>query len=249
MPLFENGDPNYFNATRHPLPCLLFVLPLLLVYEGCVYTLGGSHPEVLRNGADNWLRLGLGALGVTFSWVPPLLLLLLFGSWAYVRRAGRPKDLIGTLSGMGIESVAYALGLWGISWLVVPMLRNTGIEMAAADTPAETNPILQIVPYIGAGIYEEALFRLTLFSSLAWILKRLEILPSLGIILAALASATLFSTAHHIGPQGQPYSNYLFVFRLIAGLYFAALFQLRGFGIAVGAHACYNVMVSVSSGA
>ena len=30
-----------------------------------------------------------------------------------------------------------------------------------------------------------------------------------------------------------------------AGLYFALLFQLRGFGIAVGTHACYNVMVSV----
>ena len=33
---------------------------------------------------------------------------------------------------------------------------------------------------------------------------------------------------------------------MVAGLYFAVLFQLRGFGVAVGAHAIYNVMVSVS---
>jgi hypothetical protein len=38
------------------------------------------------------------------------------------------------------------------------------------------------------------------------------------------------------------------VFRLVAGLYFAALFQYRGFGIAVGAHACYNLMVGISDG-
>ena len=36
-----------------------------------------------------------------------------------------------------------------------------------------------------------------------------------------------------------------FLFRLLAGMYFALLFELRGFGVAVGAHACYNVMVSV----
>jgi membrane protease YdiL (CAAX protease family) len=65
-------------------------------------------------------------------------------------------------------------------------------------------------------------------------------------VLAALASATLFSTAHHVGPYGQPYSNYLFLFRLAAGLYFALLYHLRGFGIAVGAHACYNVLVSIT---
>jgi hypothetical protein len=58
-------------------------------------------------------------------------------------------------------------------------------------------------------------------------------------------AAALFSTAHHLGPYGQPYSTYLFVFRLLAGLSFALLFQARGFGVAVGSHACYNVMISV----
>jgi hypothetical protein len=243
----ESKDSGYFDATRHPLPCLLFVLPLLLAYEGCVSFLGGPHPEVLRNGADNWLRMGLAAVGVTLSWVPPALLLVLFGVWCFVRRQGMPGDLVGTLTGMGIESVSYALGLWGMSWLLTPLLKHAGVEMAAG-TVTEAHPLLQIVPYIGAGIYEEALFRLLLFSCLAWVLKKVEIFPLLGVVLAAFGSATLFSTAHHIGPQGQPYSNYLFVFRLMAGLYFALLYQTRGFGVAVGAHACYNVMVSVSSG-
>ncbi len=75
----------------------------------------------------------------------------------------------------------------------------------------------------------------------------MEVNGLLAVPLAATASALLFSAAHHIGPYGQAYSNYLFLFRLLAGLYFAVLFQFRGFGIAVGAHACYNLMVSIGA--
>ena len=55
---------DYFPATRHPWPCFLFLLPLLVLYEAGVLLLGGMHPETLRNGADNWLRWGLGSMGV-----------------------------------------------------------------------------------------------------------------------------------------------------------------------------------------
>src|SRR5207249_340059 len=64
----------YLSATRHPWPCLWFVLPLLAAYEAGVLSLGGPHPETIRNGADHWLRYGLGAMGVRFFWVPPALL-------------------------------------------------------------------------------------------------------------------------------------------------------------------------------
>ena len=36
-----------------------------------------------------------------------------------------------------------------------------------------------------------------------------------------------------------------FLFRVLAGLYFTAIYQFRGFGIAVGAHACYDVLVGI----
>jgi hypothetical protein len=236
----------YMPATRHPWPCLLFVVPLVAAYEGGVVLLGGAHPETLRNGADNWLRCGLTALGVQFFWVPPAALLLVFLLWTWGRWGDRPRDLVGVLTGMAIESVTFALGLWALSRGLAPLLAHFGVELAV---PAPGEPALrQVVTYLGAGIYEEALFRLVLFTGLAALLRSLEVGGPLAAILAALASATLFSTAHHIGPYGQPYSNYLFLFRLAAGLYFALLYQTRGFGIAVGAHACYNVMISVGAG-
>ena len=84
-----------------------------------------------------------------------------------------------------------------------------------------------------------------LSAAMVWLLRRMEAAKMVAVLLAAPASATLFSAAHHLGPYGQPYDNYLFLFRLAAGVYFALLYQWRGFGVAVGAHACYNLMVSV----
>jgi hypothetical protein len=237
----------YFQATRHPWPCTLFVLPLLVSYEVGVLCLGGPHPEALRNGADNWLRCGLAALGLPFVWLPPLALLLMLAAWNLRRREDRPDDLVGTLSGMGVESTMFALGLWGVSRALYPLLRQLGVALAAVR-PADEPAWGPVVTYLGAGIYEEALFRLALFSALVWLLRRVEAPTPLAVGLAAAASAALFSAAHHLGPYGQPYGNYLFLFRLAAGVYFALLYQMRGFGVAVGAHAVYNLMVSVGVG-
>ena len=206
----------YVLATRHPWPCLLFLLPLLLIYECGVVWLGGTQPEALRNGADHWLR------------------------WN-----DRPGDLFGLWLGMAIESVLFALGLWALSRALGPLLDELGIELN--QSPRLTHAVGQIVTFIGAGIYEETLFRLMLFAGLAWLLRRLVGLL-LATLLAALASAALFSAAHHIGPFGEPFNAYVFLFRALAGLYFAGLLQLRGFGIAVGAHACYDVLVGASVG-
>jgi hypothetical protein len=238
----------YLTATRHPWPCLLFVLPLVTAYELGVLELGGTHPESLRNGADNWLRYGLTYLGLSFFWLPPAALVLAFFLWTLRRWPDRPRDLLGVLTGMALESVTFALGLWLVSRGVPPLLEHFGVGLSLSTQPASPAVLRQAVTYLGAGIYEEALFRLVLFTTLAALLRWIDAGGVLAPLLAALASATLFAIAHHIGPYGQPYSNYLFVFRLLAGLYFALLYQLRGFGVAVGSHACYNVMISVGAG-
>jgi hypothetical protein len=238
---------SYVGATRHPWPCLLFVLPLLAAYEFCVLQLGGDHPEIVRNGADNWVRVALAAGGVSYSWLPPAVLALVFVIRSQLNWSDRPTDLIGVLSGMALESVAFALGLWAMSRALPQLLVRWGITLATEGQSGVGPGTVRLVSYLGAGIYEEALFRLLLYSGLLKLFQftGLPLLPSA--LAAATASAAAFSAAHHLGPYGQPYSNYVFLFRLAAGLYFAALYQWRGFGIAVGAHACYNVMIGVGS--
>ena len=235
----------YVLATRHPWPCLLFLLPLLLIYECGVVWLGGTQPEALRNGADHWLRWALESFGLNQLYWPPVLLGGVLFLWGWLRWNDRPGDLFGLWLGMAIESVLFALGLWALSRALGPLLDELGIELN--QSPRLTHAVGQIVTFIGAGIYEETLFRLMLFAGLAWLLRRLVGLL-LATLLAALASAALFSAAHHIGPFGEPFNAYVFLFRALAGLYFAGLLQLRGFGIAVGAHACYDVLVGASVG-
>ena len=59
------------------------------------------------------------------------------------------------------------------------------------------------------------------------------------------ASSLLFAGAHHLGSHGEPFDPIVFSFRAAAGMYFAFLYCWRGYGIAVGAHAGYDVLVGV----
>ncbi len=92
--------------------------------------------------------------------------------------------------------------------------------------------------FLGAGLYEEALFRLASIPLLFRVL-RLVLVPALpACTLAITASSLLFSLAHHAGAPGEAFTWFAFVFRWLAGVFFAWVFVARGFGVAVGTHTC-----------
>jgi len=97
---------------------------------------------------------------------------------------------------------------------------------------------------LGAGLYEELLFRVLLVGSVAWAGRRLlGWWPLVAGIWAALFGAVVFSGFHYIGPYGDQFTLYSFVFRTIAGLAFSALFLLRGFGITAWTHGLYDAFL------
>lgn len=106
-----------------------------------------------------------------------------------------------------------------------------------------------IVTGIGAGIYEELLFRLILICLLMLVFQDiLRFSRKNAIILSVLVSAGLFSAHHHVVfLNGQltlcaPIDWMAFAFRTIAGIYFAILFAIRGFAITAGTHAFYDII-------
>jgi hypothetical protein len=231
----------YRKATLHPWSCLLFLLPLLAAYEVGVVWVGGTEADALRNGVDAWLRWALESFGLNQLYFVPALVALIFVVWSALRYEDRPNDLPGVWLGMAIESVVFGLGLWGLSRAMGPLVDALTVELSPAAAPGEG--VAQVVTYVGAGIYEELVFRLVLYSGLVVVLRALKTPVLLAVPLSAMVSATLFAGAHHIGPYGEAFDDYVFLFRVLAGLYFAALYQFRGFGIAVGAHACFDVLV------
>jgi hypothetical protein len=127
---------SYWQATRHPGPCLLFLAPLLAAYEIGVVKLGGATPLALRNGADAWLRWGLETFGVQARHAAPALVVAVLGVWFWRKRFTTPDDLPGLCLGMALESVVAALALWGLSRAYGPTLDYYGITLAAAADAA-----------------------------------------------------------------------------------------------------------------
>src|SRR5216683_2683696 len=62
-------------------------------------------------------------------------------------------------------------------------------------------------------------------------------------IAATIAGAAIFSAFHYIGPYGDRWQLYSFAFRMVAGLFFSALYLVRGFGITAWTHALYDVLL------
>lgn len=239
---------SYLRATQHPWPCLMFMLPLLTAYETGVYLLGGMQSQALRNGADAWLRWVLDVYGIQPFVAAPLIIVAVFFVWSVKRVGDRPDHTWSTVAGMWLESVLFAFGLWAIGYNFEPILRATGITLATTEITIKTDVLRQIITFVGAGIYEEVVFRLFLITGVAALLKCAAVPNWAALLLAGVSSALLFAAAHHIGPYGEPMDPYRFVYRTIAGIYFALLFWFRGFGIAVGTHALYDVLVGVKFG-
>ncbi|HEY2783718.1 MAG TPA: CPBP family intramembrane glutamic endopeptidase [Fimbriiglobus sp.] len=238
---------DYFSATRHPWATFLFLVPLLAAYEIGVAHYGGQHTDV-RNGADAWLRWGLDRYGITQLWVVPAAVAVYFLIRAVLAWESRPKDTLATLFGMAVECVVYGVLLWAVSRNFKPILDQLGVSLTVSPVRFEAPPASKLVTFVGAGIYEEVIFRLGLFTLLSVLFRTMLLPKPLAIVVAAVVGSLLFAAAHHVGENGDPFQPTVFAFRTLAGLYFNMLYVTRGFGIAVGAHAGYDVLVGVAVG-
>ncbi len=232
--------PSYFHASESARASLYFLIPFVLFYEfGTWYfTFDASTNTEQRIVAFSMLRDSLAALGATARWVAPATVIsILVGLTIFRREKVRVTPL--TLGGMLAESLLLAVPLILISALVArvqwPML--AGFESAGSDA----------VLSVGAGIYEELIFRLIGFALLHFVLSDfLGLRASVALPAMVILSGVLFSLYHYWGPE--PFAVQTFVFRTIAGSYFGMLMLWRGFGITAGCHAAYDIIICVLRG-
>jgi membrane protease YdiL (CAAX protease family) len=225
----------YWIESQRPLASLVFIAPLLIIYEAGVLLLG------VQNGADAFMRRLLEMLGFGQYFLLPVLTVCILLGWHYLAR--QPWQLSGgILSAMAVESLLMGLCLRVILFFqdaLFHVFHNSVVVSIREKIP-------EAVGFLGAGIYEELLFRLILLSLLAWALRHAGATPRMSMILAAILMSLLFAAAHHVGPSGEPVLWFHFLFRFVAGMYFSILFIYRGFGIAVGSHAAYDLVAWLS---
>lgn len=220
--------------------CLLFIFPLLLAYQiGVVFasTINGvdfvTHAMFAlvdhERGDYLLLQLALCAVYVT-----------VLVQWR--RRGVLVRD---SFLPMLLESSIYALTLGSV--IIVIMQEVLGFSLAAGLSQGAPMALRKtgesLIVALGAGVYEELVFRLGVMAGGAAVLTRLDIRPSMAIIIAAAASAVLFSLAHHSGAHGEPFELAVFTYRLLAGGVFCLIFYYRSLAHAVYTHFLYDLYV------
>jgi hypothetical protein len=239
----------YWRASRAPRHSLTFALPLLLLYELLAFTLSGHALAGVRNGADVLLkslfigfggRHGLAAFGALLLSTGALLVA------RDIRRGGRLEVRMFPM--MAAESIVYALTLGLVVGALTGLLLG-GLTVAGERLAVQTGGLglaTQLMISLGAGIYEELLFRVLLVGALAYAGRRfLGWRPWTAGVLAAVVGAIVFSAFHYVGPYGDPLELPSFTFRALAGLVFSAMYLARGFGITAWAHALYDVFLTL----
>ena len=239
---------DYGHASRATRYSLLFALPLLMLYQVlAAFVPPGPGGIGVRNGADVLLEAVF--VWIAGAWGPRLFMLCLIaaGVWLVAKdvRAHRGSLSPVVLGGMLVESIALAL-VFGIivGTLTAALLGAPPPPMAIPFAGQQLSRWTILMLSLGAGIYEELLFRVVLVGLFAWAGHRLlGLRPLIAGLIATLLGALIFSAFHYIGPYGDRFDIYSFVFRTIAGLFFSALYLLRGFGITAWTHALYDVLL------
>ena len=232
---FSRNLHDYFWRSSSPLTVLLFLLPLIILYEiGTRYYASDwvRHTET-RVLAFNLMRQFLGLFGATGQYLPCMAVVGILLAWHIARKD--PWDLhVGTAGMMLLESCLLAipvLALGNIVGYMLPLYTPTDAWKSG------------VVLGIGAGIYEELIFRLMAFTLLDILLvDLLQINRRSALIVIAFSSSILFAAYHYWSPQSDLFRWRDFIFRTLAGLYFGVLFLVRGFGVTAGSHTAYDVM-------
>jgi hypothetical protein len=233
-PRAEAAPGGYFHWSRDPAVGLFAVLPLWLAYEVLRWWFVPGE----RNGAEMFLLHELQRLD-------PRVHIVLSGLFAVLLLAAarslvaRDVPWARVVLVTAVEGTMYAL-------LLGPLASHLAASAARvlAMAPAHDSGLLgDLVGSIGAGVFEELVFRLGLMSALVWIgmrALRAWAMPTwLAGVFGAIASGLVFSWFHHL--CGEHFETRRFVFRAMAGVLLGFLMWVRGFGVCVYTHTMYNV--------
>ena len=229
---------SYLLKSRTSFYSFLFTLPLFFLYEINILFLSWDDILVVRNGADFLMRnilesfdiYGLYGLGLVFFL--GLLVTYIF----FIKEDQQHEVNVNFLFIMLAESMLWSVVLYFLLFKFMVLLMN----------PVGKTILQQVTLAIGAGIYEEFLFRVLLIAGLSGILGFVFMWDkTFKNIIAVVLSGGIFSAFHFMGEYGDFFSMELFLIRFFAGLILGVLYMYRGFGITAYTHSIYDLIVLI----
>ncbi len=224
--------PSDRGILARPLDALVFLLPLMVFYQ----VVAMMRPAGLSGRSDHVIAFDLilrvlELFGPFGAWAPPAMVTIIL--LATHSASGMPWSVrFRRVGWLYIESLLLALPLLALNW-AVPLSGVLGVSTVTID---------RLALGVGAGVYEEMVFRLIFITALMMIGVDILRLNPAGVAVAAVMVSALVFAAHHHKPIGiEDFHMARFLFRTLAGLYLAGVFWFRGYGSAAGCHAAYNV--------
>ncbi len=224
----------YLAESRSFYYSLFLVSPLLIIYEAGTVRLFANRPFELRNAADAFLRFILEQVGIEpghyFSLIFFIVLALVLFMGIY-REGSRPLISI-VFPMMLVEGL-----IWGFALVVV--LQSIA-SLTLGVTPDQQG-LTQINLALGAGLYEELVFRVILISAIGMIFKHGFSWNKRTASWAGLMGAAAIFAGFHLFTEVFEWSA--FIQRFAGGLLLGLLYLNRGYGLAVYGHVFYNLII------
>jgi predicted Abi (CAAX) family protease len=223
---------DYFRKSSSPLYSFIITLPIFLIYELGIFWMRNIEFNYIQNGADVLieqiiLKLGFDVIYVSSIIFLFILLIIIYYQKRHFNSLSISRSYLGV---MFLESMVYASILF--------FLMGNLYLMDVSTNDIYCNMILSL----GAGIYEELIFRVLLIYISYQSIKFLFRLGKFSAnFYAVILSAILFSLFHFIGAES--FNQEAFAVRFIAGIFLASLYVQRGFGITAITHSFYDIFV------
>ncbi len=239
------GRGSYFALSMRPLHMLLFLLPIVILYE--LGTMGVFGPVRDSLEAHQMLVRFFDLFGVVGLHLPALALVTMLVIQHILSRDPFKLSITVWVK-MVFESALLTLPLVVIVMILKPgggteMAIQAGVVGGSAD-PSHTS---QMMLALGASLYEEMLFRLVLITMIHFLISDVfGFSETKGFVIGLILSSAAFAWHHDqmfLLDGSIDYRKGFFYF--LAGMYFGLLFLMRGLGIAVGVHLFYDLLVLV----
>jgi len=208
---------NYWRFSRSAYYSVVAALPLFVVYEILVI-MTQSRYWGIRNAADMWIRTFLMAFDLRAQHLTFVMIGIAFALIPLAKsRSSGVKLKANYFLLMFAEAFAYSLVL-GVA--LQSILRLSGLAAGGPGNGALQNFALSL----GAGLFEEIIFRVLLLNLLFYLLSYVFKNKVTTAVIAVLAASFLFSLSHYVGSMADSWQLYSFMFRWIAGMLFTVLY-------------------------
>jgi hypothetical protein len=247
---------NYWIAAKRPLPILVFLLPLIIAYELGLVVLLRSEQGVLTNQAHEQLLRFFDMFGLSAATAAGALhlggvaIIVVLLAWHLLNRD--PWKFEGhTIAFMALESIVLTIPLLVLAQIIArtasqPIDVTAWTGAPASGQLAALSPWARITVSVGAGLYEELIFRMLLIALIHTLLVDMgKASHGLGVAIAVVVSAAAFTAYHPLAEPDGSVSWQRLIFFFLAGLYFGGVYAARGFGIVVAVHAFYDTVTSL----